>query len=72
MSFRVYSQYTIVIYNIEKALNRGIFTGLLSFVGDFVGGFGSGTGIIMAVSIINQFAEELGKEFAKTGRALPF
>ena len=50
----------------------GIITGLLSFVADFVGAFGSGTGIILAVSIIYQFAEELGKEFAKTGRSLPF
>jgi protein transport protein SEC61 subunit alpha len=50
----------------------GILTGLLSFVADFIGAFGSGTGIIIAVSIIYQFAEELGKEWAKTGRALPF
>jgi protein transport protein SEC61 subunit alpha len=66
---------------IEKKLNAviptiatlgGILTGLLSFVADFIGAFGSGTGIIIAVSIIYQFAEELGKEWAKTGRALPF
>jgi protein transport protein SEC61 subunit alpha len=50
----------------------GILTGLLSFVADFIGAFGSGTGIILAVSIIYQFAEELGKEWAKSGRALPF
>lgn len=66
---------------IEKRLNRyiptaaalgGILTGLLSFVADFLGAFGSGTGIILAVSIIYQFAEELGKEFVKTGRQFPF
>jgi protein transport protein SEC61 subunit alpha len=50
----------------------GVLTGLLSFVADFLGAFGSGTGIILAVSIIYQFAEELGKEWVKTGRALPF
>ena len=61
---------------IEKVLDRyiptaaalgGILTGLLSFVADFLGAFGSGTGIILAVSIIYQFAEELTKEFAATG-----
>jgi len=61
---------------IEHALNRyiptaaalgGILTGLLSFVADFLGAFGSGTGIILAVSIIYQFAEELTKEMAATG-----
>ena len=66
---------------IEKRLNMyiptaaalgGILTGLLSFVADFLGAFGSGTGIILAVSIIYQFAEELGKEFVKTGRQFPF
>jgi protein transport protein SEC61 subunit alpha len=66
---------------IEKKLNNyiptaaalgGILTGLLSFVADFLGAFGSGTGIILAVSIIYQFAEELGKEFAKSGKSFPF
>jgi protein transport protein SEC61 subunit alpha len=66
---------------IERKLNKliptaaalgGVLTGLLSFVADFLGAFGSGTGIILAVSIIYQFAEDLGKEWAKTGRALPF
>jgi protein transport protein SEC61 subunit alpha len=66
---------------IERKLNAviptiatlgGILTGLLSFVADFLGAFGSGTGIIIAVSIIYQFSEELGKEWAKTGRSLPF
>jgi protein transport protein SEC61 subunit alpha len=66
---------------IERKLDRviptaaalgGILTGLLSFIADFLGAFGSGTGIILAVSIIYQFAEELGKEWAKTGRSMPF
>jgi protein transport protein SEC61 subunit alpha len=50
----------------------GVLTGLLSFVADFLGAFGSGTGIILAVSIIYQFAEDLGKEWAKSGRSFPF
>jgi protein transport protein SEC61 subunit alpha len=50
----------------------GVLTGLLSFVADFLGAFGSGTGIILAVSIIYQFAEDLGKEWAKTGKSFPF
>jgi protein transport protein SEC61 subunit alpha len=66
---------------IERKLDRlipiaaalgGILTGLLSFIADFLGAFGSGTGIILAVSIIYQFAEDLAKEWVKTGRALPF
>lgn len=48
----------------------GILTGLLSFVADFLGAFGSGTGIILAVSIIFQFAEELTKEAIDSGHAL--
>ena len=50
----------------------GILTGLLSFVADFLGAFGSGTGIILMVSIIYGFAEDLGKEFAKSGMSIPF
>ncbi|KAH0795025.1 protein transporter Sec61 subunit alpha isoform 2 [Histomonas meleagridis] len=50
----------------------GILTGLLSFVADFLGAFGSGTGIILAVSILYQFAEEVSKEAAKSGGALSF
>jgi protein transport protein SEC61 subunit alpha len=46
----------------------GVLTGLLSFVADFLGAFGSGTGIILAVSISFQFFQELDKEFKKTGR----
>lgn len=50
----------------------GILTGLLSFVADFLGAFGSGTGIILMVSIIYGFAEDLAKEFAKSGISMPF
>ena len=50
----------------------GIITGLLSFVADFLGAFGSGTGIILAVSTIYDFAEEVSKEFAQSGMAMPF
>jgi len=41
-------------------------------VADFLGAFGSGTGIILAVSIIYQFAEELTKEFAAAGMSALF
>lgn len=50
----------------------GILTGLLSFVADFLGAFGSGTGIILMVSIIYGFAEDLAKEFTKSGMSIPF
>jgi len=45
----------------------GILCALLSFVADFIGAFGSGTGIILAVSIIYQFTEEISKEAADSG-----
>ena len=45
----------------------GILTALLSFIADFIGAFGSGTGIILAVSIIYQFSEEVSKEAADSG-----
>ena len=63
--------------NIEKTLNRyipaaaalgGILTSLLSFIADFLGAFGSGTGIILAVSIMYQFSEELTKEIADNNK----
>ena len=66
------------VAKMEKYLNRyiptvaalgGVLTGLLSFVADFLGAFGSGTGIILAVSIIYQFYEELSKKLADTGIA---
>ena len=50
----------------------GILTGLLSFVADFLGAFGSGTGIILMVSIIYGFSEDLAKEFTKSGISFPF
>ncbi|EAY20375.1 preprotein translocase, SecY subunit, putative [Trichomonas vaginalis G3] len=61
---------------LEKTLSRyiptaaalgGILVALLSFVADFLSAFGSGTGIILAVSIINQFTAELSKEMAGDG-----
>jgi len=61
---------------LEKTLNRyiptaaalgGVLTALLSFVADFLGAFGSGTGILICVSIINQFTQEISKEAAESG-----
>ena len=61
---------------LEKTLNRyiptaaalgGVLTALLSIVADMLGAFGSGTGILICVSIINQFTQELSKEAAENG-----
>ena len=64
---------------LEKTLNRyiptaaalgGVLTALLSIVADLLGAFGSGTGILICVSIINQFTQELSKEAAESGSLL--
>jgi len=65
--------------NIQKVLERyiptaaalgGVLTALLSFIADFLGAFGSGTGILLCVSIINQFTQEISKEMATSGNIL--
>jgi preprotein translocase subunit SecY len=58
---------------IEKILSRyiptltiinGIIVGLLSFVADFLGALGSGTGLLLMVGIMQNFAESIAKEAA--------
>jgi protein transport protein SEC61 subunit alpha len=57
-----------------KHLNRYIPTaatfggcciGMLSIIADFMGAIGSGTGILLAVTIIYQYFEQIAKEKAK-------
>jgi len=59
-----------------KTLNRyiptaaafgGLCIGLLSVFSDFMGAIGSGTGILMAVTIIYQYFEIFAKEAADLG-----
>ncbi|QEE15095.2 preprotein translocase subunit SecY [Promethearchaeum syntrophicum] len=58
---------------IEKILKRyiptltilcGIIVGLLSFTADFLGALSSGTGLLLSVGIIQNYAETIGKEAA--------
>ncbi|MHA1648473.1 MAG: hypothetical protein ACTSVL_12975, partial [Promethearchaeota archaeon] len=59
---------------VEKILKRyiptltilcGIIVGLLSFSADFMGALSSGTGLLLTVGIIQNYAETIGKEAAK-------
>jgi len=43
----------------------GIAIGLLSIIADFMGAIGSGTGILLAVTIIYQYFEMIAKEKEK-------
>lgn len=45
----------------------GMCIGALSIVADFMGAIGSGTGILLAVTIIYQYYEMFAKEQAKYG-----
>ena len=58
---------------IEKILKRyiptltilcGIIVGVLSFTADFLGALSSGTGLLLSVGIIQNYAETIGKEAA--------
>lgn len=49
------------------ALLGGIFTGLLTIFADFLGAIGSGTGILLSVTIIYGLYEDILKEKA-TGK----
>jgi len=58
---------------IEKILKRyiptltilcGIIVGFLSFTADFLGALSSGTGLLLSVGIIQNYAETIGKEAA--------
>jgi protein transport protein SEC61 subunit alpha len=46
------------------ALLGGIFTGLLTIFADFLGAIGSGTGILLSVTIIYGLYEDILKEKA--------
>lgn len=46
------------------ALLGGIFTGLLTIFADFLGAIGSGTGILLSVTIIYGLYEDIVKEKA--------
>jgi protein transport protein SEC61 subunit alpha len=49
----------------------GVLAAFLCFCADFLGAFGTGTGIIVAVSIIWRFVEDLSKELQKSGMKIP-
>jgi protein transport protein SEC61 subunit alpha len=62
--------------NMEKVLNRyiptaaafgGLCIGALSVFADFLGAIGSGTGILLAVTIIYQYFEIFVKEQTEVG-----
>ena len=64
-----------------KTLNRyiptaaafgGICIGALSIFADFMGAIGSGTGILLAVTIIYQYFEQIAKEKEKGSDAFIF
>lgn len=44
------------------AITGGVCIGLLSIFADFLGAIGSGTGILLAVTIISQYFEQIAKE----------
>ncbi len=50
----------------------GICIGALCVFADFMGAIGSGTGIMLAVTIIYSFFEEIAKQQKKTAEALIF
>jgi len=47
----------------------GLCIGMLSVLADFMGAIGSGTGILLAVTIIYQYFELFAKETAEFGTA---
>ena len=50
----------------------GICIGALCIFADFMGAIGSGTGIMLAVTIIYSFFEEIAKNQKKTAESLIF
>lgn len=72
MSIKGYSDqgtYNKIKQVIETAaLLGGIFTGLLTIFADFLGAIGSGTGILLSVTIIYGLYEDIVKEKA-TGKS---
>jgi protein transport protein SEC61 subunit alpha len=66
------------VASLKKELNRyiptaaafgGMCIGALTIVADFMGAIGSGTGILLAVTIIYQYFETYEKERAQSGGA---
>jgi len=62
--------------SLQKELNRyiptaaafgGVCIGLLTVIADFMGAIGSGTGILLSVTIIYQYYETFAKELAESG-----
>ena len=51
------------------ALLGGVFTGILTIFADFLGAIGSGTGILLSVTIIYGLYEDIIKEKASKGKA---
>ena len=54
------------------AVFGGVVVGGLSIVADFMGVFGSGTGIILAVTIIYQYFEIVAREKERGGESMLF
>lgn len=50
------------------ALLGGVFTGVLTIFADFLGAIGSGTGILLSVTIIYGLYEDIMKERASKGK----
>ena len=64
-----YGSYLKIRQIIETAaVLGGIFTGLLTIFADFLGAIGSGTGILLSVTIIYGLYEDIVKEKA-TGKS---
>ena len=53
------------------ALLGGVFTGVLTIFADFLGAIGSGTGILLSVTIIYGLYEDIVKEKASKGKGQP-
>lgn len=62
--------------SLKKELNRyiptaaafgGMCIGALTIVADFLGAIGSGTGILLAVTIVYQYWEQYNKEKSQMG-----
>ena len=50
------------------AMLGGVFTGVLTIFADFLGAIGSGTGILLSVTIIYGLYEDIIKEKASKGK----
>merc|ERR1712054_529005 len=59
--------HTLDMYIPTAAAFGGMCIGMLTIVADFLGAIGSGTGILLAVTIICQYFEIMNKEGDETG-----